>query len=122
MQNVIAASGVCDGGDVCERLMKVEKLGNDREAFANVGKYHTFDRKIAAALGKFFKGERACKVNDLERSLLSKEQRLRTCGERLCIMYQYFRTNKNSGCIHSIFDVGQVIWLGSTHIETFRNI
>ena len=41
--------------------------------------------------------------------------------ERLFLMYQFFRTNKNLGLIHSVFDLGKVAWLGDTHIETFRN-
>ena len=41
--------------------------------------------------------------------------------ERLFLMYQCFRTNKNLGLIHSVFDLGKVAWLGDTHIETFRN-
>jgi hypothetical protein len=36
-------------------------------------------------------------------------------------MYQYFRTNKNLGLVHSVFDLGKVQWLGDKHIETFRN-
>ena len=41
--------------------------------------------------------------------------------ERLFLMYQFFRTNKNLGLIHSVFDLGKVAWLGDSHIETFRN-
>ena len=41
--------------------------------------------------------------------------------ERLFLMYQFFRTNKNFGLIRSVFDLGKVAWLGDSHIESFRN-
>ena len=121
MQNVVAASGVRDGAKVCKWHLAVEVTGKTREDFEDPEGYPTLDRKIAAALGKIFKGELGRKVNNLERTLLAREQRMLSGRERLFLMYQFFRTNKNLGLIHSVFDLGKVAWLGDNHIERFRN-
>ena len=76
MQNVVAASGVRDGAKVFTWFLAVEVTGKSREDFEDPEGYPTLDRKIAAALGKIFKGELGRKVNKIERTALAKEQRM----------------------------------------------
>ena len=105
LQNVVAASGVRDGAKVCKWLLAVEGPGKPREDFEDPEGYPMLDRKIAAALGKIFKGELSRKVNNLERTLLAREQRMLSGRERLFLMYQFFRTNKNLGLILSLIHI-----------------
>ena len=79
MQNVVAASCVRDVAKVCKWLLAVEVTGKTREDFEDPEGYPTLDRKIAAALGKNFKGDLGRKVNNLKRYLLAGENERGSC-------------------------------------------
>ena len=122
LQAVSTASGRKDRSKVCKWLIDVEKPKATYDSFKKTKeKWATLDAKLATALGKLFTGGLGRHVNTLESRSLRESYNLLTGRQKLWLMYDFFRTNKDLGLAHSITDLQQVTWKGDNKIEMFKN-
>ena len=71
---------------------------------------------------KFQTGEFGRRLLIMKKRVMRKNKGKLLAGRQmLWMLYNYFRTNKNLGHIHSIVDLAKVEWRGDGHIEAFRN-